>query len=82
MLVDRTLPCPHVAYSIGRAHGSAVARNRLRRRLQALLAERAGHLHPGWYLIGADPAAGALDAAGLASEVDRLVARLVDRGGA
>lgn len=76
MLADPSLRCPHVAYSIGRAHGGAVVRNRLRRRLQALLAQRATRLTPGWYLIGADRAASGLDAAELAHEVDRLVERM------
>jgi ribonuclease P protein component len=79
MIADPSLSCPHVAYSIGRAHGHAVTRNRLRRRLQALLAERAGRLGPGWYLVSADPAAGGLGADTLAGEVDRLVDRLTPR---
>jgi ribonuclease P protein component len=43
-----------VAYAIGRAYGSAVRRNRLRRRLRALLAEadRRTPLPPGVMLIG------------------------------
>lgn len=80
MLADPTLHCPHVAYSIGRAHGSAVTRNRLRRRLQALVAQRAERLVPGWYLVGADPAAGALGSTELAAELDRLVERLAGVG--
>jgi ribonuclease P protein component len=81
MLADPSLSCPYVAYSLGRAHGRAVARNRLRRRLRALLRERAERLDPGWYLVGADPAAGALDAAALAGEVDQLVERMTPRRG-
>ena len=48
-----------VAYAIGKAVGGAVVRNRLRRRLRALIAEaeRAGDLPPGHYLVGADPSA-------------------------
>jgi ribonuclease P protein component len=46
------------AFAVGRSVGSAVIRNRVRRRLRALLAEeaRAG-LPGGWYLVGATPAA-------------------------
>jgi ribonuclease P protein component len=45
----------HVAYAIGRTVGSAVVRNRLRRRLR--VAVRALPFPPGYYLIGARPAA-------------------------
>lgn len=41
---------PHVGYAIGRGVGSAVVRNRLRRRLRAILAEL--ELSPGLYLFG------------------------------
>lgn len=46
---------PRVAFAIGRRTGSAVARNRLRRRLRSMLEE----LDPpsGAYLIGAGPEA-------------------------
>ena len=44
-----------VAYAIGRNVGNAVTRNRLRRRLRAIVAgaESHGSLEPGAYLIGA-----------------------------
>ena len=44
-----------VAYAIGRGVGNAVTRNRLRRRLRAIIAgvEAHGNLEPGAYLIGA-----------------------------
>jgi ribonuclease P protein component len=45
-----------VAFSIGRALGSAPRRNRLRRRLRALLHELEPSLLPGALLIGALPA--------------------------
>jgi ribonuclease P protein component len=44
-----------VAFAIGRALGPAVARNRLRRRLRAILATIGPP--PGIYLIGARPGA-------------------------
>ena len=46
---------PRVAYALGRAIGPAVVRNRLRRRLRAMLSTI--ELPPGVYLIGAKPIA-------------------------
>ncbi|MHB1487618.1 MAG: ribonuclease P protein component [Acidimicrobiales bacterium] len=48
---------PRVAYALGRRVGGAVQRNRLRRRLRALITELGPGMVPGAYLIGADPAA-------------------------
>jgi ribonuclease P protein component len=58
---------PRVAYAIGRSVGTAVDRNRLRRRLRAVLAE--APLAPGTYLVGAGPAATRCSAAELRSLV-------------
>jgi ribonuclease P protein component len=44
---------PRVAYAVGRKVGNAVTRNRLRRRLRAAMAQWAGVLAPGAYLVGA-----------------------------
>ena len=46
---------PRVGFSVGRAVGPAVVRNRLRRRLRAMssAAARDGRLPPGTYLLGA-----------------------------
>ena len=46
---------PRVAYALGRAIGPAVVRNRLRRRLRAMVTTST--LPPGFYLIGAQPTA-------------------------
>ncbi len=46
-----------VAFAIGRRAGSAVVRNRLRRRLRMLMREAAPQLSPGAYLIGASASA-------------------------
>ena len=46
-------PRVRVAYAVGRKVGGAVVRNRLRRRLRAVVAERGPALPPGAYLVGA-----------------------------
>lgn len=53
-LHDPSIRPARVAFAIGRAHGSAVDRNRLRRRLRAVLREHVaiGTLESGWYLMG------------------------------
>lgn len=51
---------PQVAYAIGRKVGGAVVRNRLRRRLRAVISESASQLAPGAYLVGAAPEAASL----------------------
>lgn len=50
-VLDPDLVPPQVAFAIGRAVGSAVRRNRLRRRLRAVLA--ASDVPAGLFLIGA-----------------------------
>jgi ribonuclease P protein component len=48
-------PFPLVGYTIGRRCGSAVRRNRIRRRLRAAVTIASAELSPGSYLVGADP---------------------------
>ncbi len=50
-------PGIRVAYAVGRAVGGAVIRNRIRRRLRALVTEldRGAQLAPGAYLVGVTP---------------------------
>jgi ribonuclease P protein component len=67
-----------VAYSIGRACGPAVTRNRLRRRLRAIIREFDRH-HPlpgGLLLIGAKPAAAELTFDHLRAEAETLLRSL------
>ena len=71
---DQCSTSPKVAFAIGRAVGPAVVRNRLRRRLRALLNEV--HLAPGLYLIGGTPQLSELTFDQLSTLVDRLSARL------
>jgi ribonuclease P protein component len=69
-----------VGYAIGRPIGDAVTRNRLRRRLRALMAAEAtaaaGGLPAGWYLLGAGHGATDLEASDLADAVRGLVAQV------
>jgi len=56
---DATAVPPRVAFAVGRSVGSAVTRNRLRRRLRHVLADaaRRSSLGHGLLLVGARPAA-------------------------
>ena len=70
-LPDPDATPPRVAYALGRAIGPAVVRNRLRRRLRALVASAS--LPPGLYLLGAQPAAVQRSRDELAFDLQRLV---------
>lgn len=48
---------PRVAYAVGRSVGGAVVRNRLRRRMRAVVFELGPQLRAGAYLVGAAPEA-------------------------
>jgi len=50
-----------VAYAVGRKVGNAVRRNRLRRRMRAIVAEGAGALPTGAYLVRSGPGGPALE---------------------
>ncbi len=62
-----------MAFSIGRALGSAPTRNRLRRRLRAILHELEPSLRPGVLMIGAQPTAIELTFDQLRGEVGLLM---------
>lgn len=53
-LPDPLICPPRVAFAIGRAHGPAVMRNRIRRRIRPILTELSNdqRLSPGHYLVG------------------------------
>jgi ribonuclease P protein component len=78
MLLDPSLDRPHVGFTIGRTMGHAVARNRARRRLRALMSEYSATagLRPGWYVLGAAPEVASCAAPALRRDVERLVRRL------
>jgi ribonuclease P protein component len=60
---------PRVAYAVGKKVGGAVVRNRLRRRLRAVVAEVTGSLTPGAYLVVAGPEAAGLPYEDLKAQV-------------
>jgi ribonuclease P protein component len=70
-----THPFPLVAYTIGRRSGSAVQRNRMRRRLRAAVTVVSGELAPGSYLLGADPEVRVLPFPGLVAAVGEAMTR-------
>jgi ribonuclease P protein component len=66
-----------VAYSVSKRVGSAVVRNRLRRRLRAAVAAHRRQLRPGTaYLFGAGPEAAGASWADLEAAVADLVERV------
>ena len=70
---------PRVAYAIGRRAGGAVVRNRIRRRLRAILREGGVGLRPGAYLVGASAAAASLSYEELRATVCQALDRVHDR---
>lgn len=60
---------PAVAYAIGRSVGSAVVRNRVRRRLRELMSTRVG-AQSGLFLVGAAPEAADLGFRALERQLD------------
>lgn len=79
VLLDPSLSRPHVAYALGRPLGSAVSRNRLRRRMREIVAARGSSLAPGWYLFGADAPALAMTFAELSTALPALADRAAAR---
>lgn len=73
-----TDPFPLVAYAIGRRCGTAVTRNRLRRRLRAAVG--AAPPPPGRYLVAAGPEAVQLSFAELASAVGSAMTSAAAKG--
>jgi ribonuclease P protein component len=81
-LIDPTLTTPRVAYAIGRAVGPATTRNRIRRRLRAILRELAPTMPRAWLLISVAPPAVELTFDQLRVEVTRLITQLSSQSSA
>ncbi len=75
MLPDPSLESAYVAFAIGRATGSAVERNKVRRRLREIL--RSLDMPSGLYLFGLNGSANATSFDGLRSAVEAVLARRV-----
>lgn len=73
-LNDPSANPPQVAFAISRAVGNAVIRNRLRRRLRAIMATT--DVPPGLYLIGCRPEAAELTFEQIASTLERLPSKI------
>jgi ribonuclease P protein component len=74
---DPTTSTTSVAFALGRALGPAVTRNRLRRRLRAILKESESSLPGGQLLIGANPSVVELTFDQLRAELKELLARAI-----
>ena len=78
--LDTTRP-PRVAFAISRKVGNAPRRNRLRRRLRALMATQPAGLAPASYLLSAQPGASDLSFDQLSSHLTEAL-RALDAVGA
>ncbi|HEX4903303.1 MAG TPA: ribonuclease P protein component [Acidimicrobiales bacterium] len=78
---DRRVEQPHVAYAVPRAVGTAVVRNRIRRRLRAMIADLGPDegLTPGLYLVGVGAGAIELSPADLRRHLLAALAAAEDR---
>jgi ribonuclease P protein component len=74
---DSEVVPPQVAFAIGRASGSAVQRNRLRRQLRAILREC--DVPPGLLLIGVAPHANERSFSDLSRSAHAMMATLTSR---
>jgi len=76
-IIEDEAGAPCVAYAIGRKVGSAVVRNRIRRRLRVLVEGEAHRGLPnGWYLVGAGSSRATQPAATLRSDVAALFSQI------
>ena len=75
---------PRVGFVVSKAVGTAVVRNRTKRRLRALMAARVRDVPAGTdVVVRANPVAAQADSSALGAELDRLLGRVLGRlGGA
>ena len=76
MVADPSLDGPRVAFAIGRTAGTAVQRNRARRRLREVLRAHAGELRAGLYLWGLTRPAVGVTFDDLSTAVPTIIAKL------
>jgi len=68
-----------VAYAVNRSVGNAVRRNRLRRRMRAIVAEWSDGLRPGAYVVHGGPEAPALEFRELRVAMSRAIEKATNR---
>lgn len=74
---------PRVGFVVSKAVGGAVVRNRTKRRLRALMAARLAHIPAGTdVVVRANPAAAQASSTQLATELDRVLPKVLARMGA
>ena len=71
---------PRVGFVVSKAVGTAVVRNRTKRRLRALMASRVGTIPPGTdVVVRANPVAAQASSSELAVDLDRLLGRVLGK---
>jgi ribonuclease P protein component len=79
VVLDEDLEHPRVAFAIGRNKGCAVDRNRLRRRIQAVLRSRADSLPKGTYMFGSRSRARDVTFDEVVEDIEYVLAEVVRR---
>ena len=78
MVRDPSLDGPRVAFAIGRSAGTAVQRNRARRRLREIIRSHAPVMAPGLYLWGLTRPAATVSFADLSRAVPQILSNGVE----
>lgn len=80
VVIDQSVPNANLAYAVGKRSGSAVVRNRIRRRLRAQFAALDSQLPTGYYLVGGAGEVATMKAATLTQQVKELVRKIQQVG--